>query len=64
MVATSADSVVRDVKEGTGFDIEVTGIVGTYTDPRHIIAYTDGELAISSESTEIRFVDPSDLPSL
>jgi len=53
----------------------VTGLVGTYTDPRHIIAYTDGEvrrqfnicytaritggqLAISDESTEIRFVDP------
>jgi ADP-ribose pyrophosphatase YjhB (NUDIX family) len=75
------DSVIREVKEETGFDIEVTGIVGTYTDPRHIIAYTDGEvrrqfnicytaritggeLAISSESTEIRFVAPSEIASL
>jgi ADP-ribose pyrophosphatase YjhB (NUDIX family) len=38
------DSVVREVAEETGLDIEVTGLVGTYTDPRHIIAYTDGEV--------------------
>jgi ADP-ribose pyrophosphatase YjhB (NUDIX family) len=38
------DSVIREVKEETGFDILVTGLVGTYTDPRHIIAYDDGEV--------------------
>jgi ADP-ribose pyrophosphatase YjhB (NUDIX family) len=38
------DSVVREVKEETGLDVEVTGLVGTYMDPRHIIAYTDGEV--------------------
>jgi ADP-ribose pyrophosphatase YjhB (NUDIX family) len=38
------DSVVREVREETGYDIEVTGLVGTYTDPRHIIAYSDGEV--------------------
>jgi ADP-ribose pyrophosphatase YjhB (NUDIX family) len=37
-------SVVREVKEETGYDIEVTGMVGTYTDPKHIIAYSDGEV--------------------
>jgi ADP-ribose pyrophosphatase YjhB (NUDIX family) len=37
-------SVVREVKEETGLDVEVTGLVGTYTDPRHAIAYTDGEV--------------------
>jgi ADP-ribose pyrophosphatase YjhB (NUDIX family) len=74
-------SVVREVREETGYDIEVTGLIGTYTDPRHIIAYTDGEvrrqfnvcytariaggrLAISDESTEIRFIDPGELESL
>ena len=76
-----ADSVVREVKEETGLDVEVTGLVGTYTDPQHIIAYTDGEvrrqfnicytarvtggqLAISDESTELRFIDPAELDSL
>jgi ADP-ribose pyrophosphatase YjhB (NUDIX family) len=76
-----AYSVVREVKEETGLDVEVTGLVGTYTDPRHIIAYTDGEvrrqfnicytarvtggqLAISDESTELRFIDPAELDSL
>ncbi|MGW0185438.1 NUDIX hydrolase [Streptomyces sp. NPDC003362] len=72
---------VREVKEETGYDIEITGLVGTYTDPRHVIAYSDGEvrrqfnicfrarivggeLTLSEESTEIRFVAPSDLNDL
>jgi ADP-ribose pyrophosphatase YjhB (NUDIX family) len=37
-------TAVREVKEETGYDIEITGLVGTYTDPRHIIAYTNGEV--------------------
>lgn len=37
-------SAVPEVKEETGLDVEVTGLVGTYTDPRHVIAYTDGEV--------------------
>ncbi|MYX27286.1 NUDIX domain-containing protein [Streptomyces sp. SID8381] len=74
-------AAVREVKEETGLDVEITGLVGTYTDPRHVIAYTDGEvrrqfnvcftaritggeLAISDESTELRFVDPQELESL
>lgn len=37
-------TAVREVKEETGIDCEVTGLVGIYTDPRHIIFYTsDGE---------------------
>jgi ADP-ribose pyrophosphatase YjhB (NUDIX family) len=44
MTETLSDSVIREVKEETGLDIEVTGLVGTYTDPRHVIAYTDGEV--------------------
>ncbi|MFJ6424282.1 NUDIX domain-containing protein [Streptomyces hydrogenans] len=35
---------VREVKEETGLDVEITGLVGTYTDPRHVIAYSDGEV--------------------
>lgn len=37
-------TAVREVKEETGLDVEVTGLVGTYTDPRHVIAYSDGEV--------------------
>ncbi|MBC2873625.1 MULTISPECIES: NUDIX hydrolase [Streptomyces] len=37
-------AAVREVKEETGFDVEITGLVGTYTDPRHVIAYSDGEV--------------------
>lgn len=39
-----ADTVVREVKEETGYDVEVTGISGTYTNPRHVMAYDDGEV--------------------
>ncbi|MEU7644123.1 NUDIX domain-containing protein [Streptomyces huasconensis] len=37
-------TAVREVKEETGLDVEITGLVGTYTDPRHVIAYADGEV--------------------
>ena len=37
-------TAVRETKEESGIDIEVTGIVGIYTDPKHVIAYTDGEV--------------------
>lgn len=40
-VATTA---IREVKEETGIDISVSGLVGIYSDPRHIIAYDDGEV--------------------
>ncbi|MFF7730736.1 NUDIX domain-containing protein [Streptomyces sp. NPDC008001] len=74
-------AAVREVREETGLEVEVTGLVGTYTDPRHVIAYGDGEvrrqfnvcfaaritggtLAMSDESTELRFVRPGDVPAL
>jgi 8-oxo-dGTP pyrophosphatase MutT (NUDIX family) len=38
-------TAVREVKEETGIDCEVTGLVGIYTDPGHVILYTsDGEV--------------------
>jgi len=38
-------AAVREVKEETGVDCEITGLVGVYTDPRHVILYTsDGEV--------------------
>ncbi|MFI8938617.1 NUDIX hydrolase [Streptomyces syringium] len=74
-------AAVREVKEETGLDVEITGLVGTYTDPRHVIAYSDGEvrrqfnvcftaritggeLTISDESTEVRFVEAGELGAL
>jgi 8-oxo-dGTP pyrophosphatase MutT (NUDIX family) len=38
------DAVRREVKEETGIDVEVTGLSGIYSDPRHVIAYDDGEV--------------------
>src|SRR5258708_6102135 len=38
------DTAVREVKEETGINVEVTGLVGLYTDPAHVIAYDDGEV--------------------
>jgi 8-oxo-dGTP pyrophosphatase MutT (NUDIX family) len=37
-------TAVREVREETGLDVEIVGIVGTFTDPRHVIAYDDGEV--------------------
>ena len=39
-----ADAAVREVEEETGVRVEVTGLVGIYTDPRHVMAYDDGEV--------------------
>jgi ADP-ribose pyrophosphatase YjhB (NUDIX family) len=33
-------AAVRETKEETGIDCEVTGLVGIYTDPKHVILYT------------------------
>ncbi|MBO0610695.1 NUDIX hydrolase [Myceligenerans salitolerans] len=37
-------AAVRETNEETGYDVEITGLVGIYTDPNHIIAYSDGEV--------------------
>ena len=39
-----AHAAMRETKEETGLDVEVTGIVGIYTNPRHVMAYDDGEV--------------------
>jgi hypothetical protein len=41
---TLSECVVREVEEETGLDIEITGLLGIYIDPQHVIAYTDGEV--------------------
>ncbi|OPC81484.1 NUDIX hydrolase [Embleya scabrispora] len=76
-----AETVIREVREETGIEVEVTDFVGTYTDPGHVMAYDDGEvrqqfslcfrarpvggvLRTSSESREVRWVDPRELDAL
>jgi len=43
-------AVIREVKEETGFDVEVNKCIGIYSDPNHVIAFSDGEYANSSPS--------------
>jgi len=35
---------VREVREETGLQIRIAGLIGTYTDPHILIAYSDGEV--------------------
>src|SRR3954470_19346860 len=39
-----AETAVRETREESGIEIEVTGIVGIYTNPKHVMAYTNGEV--------------------
>jgi 8-oxo-dGTP pyrophosphatase MutT (NUDIX family) len=34
----------REVREETGIEVEITGLSGIYSDPRHVIAYDNGEV--------------------
>ncbi len=39
-----AGCAVREVREETGLEVEPVDIVGTYTDPKHVFSYDDGEV--------------------
>jgi ADP-ribose pyrophosphatase YjhB (NUDIX family) len=70
---------IRETKEESGIDCELTTLVGIYTNPRHVILYTSdgevrqectvvfaaratgGEPTTSSESSEVRWIDPDDI---
>lgn len=41
---TLAQSILREVREETGFDVEIQRIVGIYSDPGHVFSYDDGEV--------------------
>lgn len=75
------EATVREVKEETGIDCEVTGLVGIYSNPSHVAAYDDGEVrqefsicfttrmlggevTASSESAEVKFAAPEEIPKL
>lgn len=38
------DTAVREVREETGLEVTVVRLIGTYTDPNHVMAYDDGEV--------------------
>ena len=76
-----AGTVRREVLEETGISVEVTGLVGIFTDPGHVIEFSDGEvrqefslcfrarpvsgeIKVSPESFEVRWVPRSDVDSL
>ncbi|MFJ8097041.1 NUDIX domain-containing protein [Streptomyces griseofuscus] len=76
-----SQTVTREVAEETGITVEVAGLVGIFTDPGHVIEFSDGEvrqefslcfrarpisgeIAVSSESFEVRWVDPKELDFL
>jgi ADP-ribose pyrophosphatase YjhB (NUDIX family) len=39
-----SQAVAREVKEETGFEVEAERLVGIYSNPGHIVAYSDGEV--------------------
>lgn len=41
---TMTQAVVRETEEETGIVVEVTGLVGIYSNPDHVLAYDDGEV--------------------
>ncbi|SRX94725.1 NUDIX hydrolase [Frankia sp. EAN1pec] [Mycobacterium shimoidei] len=41
---TIEDTAVREVREETGLEVSITGLVGVYTNPAHVVAYSDGEV--------------------
>lgn len=41
---TLTEAAIREVVEETGITIRITGLVGIYADPRHVIDYHDGEV--------------------
>jgi len=75
-----AQAAVRETLEESGIECAITGIVGIYSDPKHVILYTSngevsqefsivltarplgGQPTPSSESSEVRWVPPPDLP--
>ncbi|MFF5206744.1 NUDIX hydrolase [Streptosporangium sp. NPDC000396] len=40
---TVAECGVRECREETGLEIEITGLVGIFSDPGHVIAYMHGD---------------------
>ena len=39
-----SQTAIREVKEETGIDVEVISLVGVYSNPNHVVEYSDGEV--------------------
>jgi ADP-ribose pyrophosphatase YjhB (NUDIX family) len=50
---TPSECAVRECKEETGVTAEITGLLGIYSDPGHIVKYADGEIRQEFEITLI-----------
>lgn len=48
---TPTECARRETLEETGVEVEITGLVGIFSDPAHIVAYTDGEVRQEFEIT-------------
>ncbi|MBG6141675.1 ADP-ribose pyrophosphatase YjhB (NUDIX family) [Longispora fulva] len=48
---TPTACATRETHEETGVLVEITGLLGIYSDPGHIVAYTDGEVRQEYEVT-------------
>ena len=43
MSESIADAAIRETFEETGIQVEVTGLLGVYSDPRHLIHFTSND---------------------
>ncbi|MBM0204318.1 NUDIX domain-containing protein [Micromonospora sp. STR1s_5] len=39
-----SETAVRETREETGVEVKVAGVVGIYTNPNHVVEYSDGEV--------------------
>ena len=41
---TIAETAIREVMEETGIEVEVLALIGIYSNPNHVVEYSDGEV--------------------
>jgi len=55
------DCAIREILEETGLQIRITDLIGTYTDPHILIAYSDGEVRQEFTLVYAAEIDSGDL---